>query len=112
MEEKTNNIDLRPIIYAVALIGMVCFSGLYLIGIIIIFIYDPGMLKILYEHLKVFLGIPLAAMAAFCIVVVLEAQTGKIEIEGLGFKFKGASGPVILWIFSFLAISAAINLLW
>ena len=112
MEEKPQTIDMRRIINAIALIGMTCFSGMYLIGIIIIFLNDPGLLKILYEHLKVFLGIPLAAMAAFCIVIVLEAQTGKIEIEGLGFKFKGASGPVILWIFSFLAISAAINLLW
>jgi hypothetical protein len=58
-------------------------------------------------------GVPLAALVALCIVIVLENTSGHIEMEGpLGFKFKGASGPVILWICCFLAIVGAIKLTW
>jgi hypothetical protein len=42
----------------------------------------------------------------------LEQTSGPIEFEGLGFKFKGASGPVVLWVFCFLAIAGAIKLVW
>jgi hypothetical protein len=35
-----------------------------------------------------------------------------IEFEAAGFKFRGASGPVVLWIFCYLAIVTSIKLLW
>ena len=112
MNEINREVDVRRIIYALALIGMALFSGLYLVGIVLLFLYDPKFLELLYEQLRVFLGVPLAGIAAFCVVLVLEVQTGKIEFEGLGFKFRGASGPVILWIFCFLALAGVINLMW
>ena len=112
MDGNHLKINVRRIIYAIALIGMSLFVGMYLVGIVTLFLHDPTFLNLLYKHLSVFIGIPIAGITAFCIVVVLEVQTGKIEIEGLGFKFKGASGPVILWIFCFLALTGAIKLLW
>jgi hypothetical protein len=47
-----------------------------------------------------------------CIVLYLEAKSGLIEFEGFGFKFRGASGEIILWVICFLAIMAAIKALW
>jgi hypothetical protein len=50
--------------------------------------------------------------ALSCIVLYLEAKSGLIEFEGFGFKFRGASGEIILWVICFLAIMAAIKALW
>jgi hypothetical protein len=45
-------------------------------------------------------------------VLFLEAKSGRIEFEGFGFKFRGASGEIILWVICFFAIVTAIKLLW
>ena len=54
----------------------------------------------------------MSAISAFCLVALLEISRGPIEFEVMVFKFKGASGPVVLWVFCFLAIIFAVNLLW
>jgi hypothetical protein len=58
------------------------------------------------------IGIPLSAISSACLVLLLRATAGPIEFEGLGFKFRGASGPAVLWIFCFLAMILALKLLW
>jgi hypothetical protein len=50
--------------------------------------------------------------AALCLVIVLENTSGPIEFEGLGFGFKGASGPLVLWCLCFLVMTAAIKAVW
>lgn len=72
---------------------------------------NPLVFEIALNHFAATVGLPSAALAALC-VVFLESTTGRIEFEGLGFKFKGASGPIVLWVVCFLAIAAAIKLLW
>jgi hypothetical protein len=57
-------------------------------------------------------GIAFAALAAFLVVTLLEHAYGKIEFDCLGVKFKGASGPVVLWAFCFLVIVGSMKLLW
>jgi hypothetical protein len=70
-------------------------------------------LRIIEEHYAATIGVPLSAICAFCIVLLLKvANVGPIELEALGFKFRGASGPVVLWIFCFLAIVFGMYLLW
>lgn len=69
-------------------------------------------LTLLREHVRAIVGLPIAAVSAFCIVVVLEATSGNIEFEALGFKFRGASGPVVLWVLSFIVFVLAIRVLW
>lgn len=64
------------------------------------------------EHPAAAIGLPLGALVATCLVLLLESPESPIEFEGLGFKFRGASGPIILWVFSFLAITLAIRVLW
>jgi hypothetical protein len=73
---------------------------------------EPWMMDVFREHPGAVLGLPLAALAALCIVLFLEAKSGRIEFEGFGFKFRGASGEIILWVICFLAITSSIRLLW
>jgi hypothetical protein len=75
-------------------------------------IIDPALFQIALNHFAATVGLPSAALAGLCIVIFLESASGPIEFEGLGFKFKGASGPIVLWVFCILAIAAAIKLLW
>jgi hypothetical protein len=58
------------------------------------------------------IGIPLSALAAFCVVTLLRATTGPIEIESRFIKFRGASGPIIFWILCFIVIVIGVKLLW
>jgi hypothetical protein len=64
------------------------------------------------EQIPATIGLPSAALAALCLVIVMENTSGPIEFEGLGFKFKGASGPIIMWCIVFLCMTAAIKLVW
>jgi hypothetical protein len=55
----------------------------------------------------------MAAIGSFMIIVLLrQTNQGPIEFEGLGFKFRGASGPVVLWAVCFFVISLAIKMHW
>ncbi len=70
-------------------------------------------IEILEKNYAACIGVPLSAIAAFCVVLLLKVVShGAIEIEALGFKFRGASGPVVLWIFCFLALIFGMYLLW
>ena len=70
-------------------------------------------LQVLERNYAACVGVPLSALTAFCIVLLLKiVSTGPIEIEALGFKFRGAAGPVVLWIFCFLAVTFGVYLLW
>ena len=59
------------------------------------------------------IGLPAAIFVALVIVSILETISGDMKIElPFGFKFEGASGPMIFWIICFLVIVAGIKLLW
>jgi len=76
---------------------------------------DPAsnwIVAVLRDHYAATLGVPMSAVAALCIVLVLESATGPIEIATPWIKFRGASGPVILWILSFLSMVTALRVLW
>jgi hypothetical protein len=45
------------------------------------------------------------------IVLFLKYSAGPIEFEGLTFRFKGASGPVVLWALVFLVIMIGLSTL-
>ncbi len=61
--------------------------------------------RIFLEHFAAVVGLPAAAIASLFIVIILEASSGNIE-------FKGASGPIIMWVVCFLSIVLAIKALW
>jgi len=69
-------------------------------------------ISIVFDHFAATIGLPLSGLASLSLVLFLKYSTGPLEFEGLGFKFKGASGPVVLWVLCFLSIAGAIKLLW
>ena len=74
----------------------------------------PGLFEeALKEHFAGILGTTMSVMTALVIVVIFRVAAGPIEFETpFGFKFKGASGPVVLWIFTYLACISGMVALW
>jgi hypothetical protein len=74
---------------------------------------EPWLLAIYRDHFRATIGLPTAAMLSFILVVLFGTRFDRIEMEVRGLvKFRGASGPIILWNLSFLSIAAAILVLW
>jgi hypothetical protein len=73
---------------------------------------DNWLLSVLQQHYAATLGVPMSAVAALCIVLLLETAAGPIEIETPWLKFRGAAAPVILWVLCFLAMTFALSWLW
>jgi hypothetical protein len=64
------------------------------------------------DHFRGIMGTPMGIMTALAIVTFLRVTSGSLEFEAFGFKLKGASGPVVLWIVTFLACVAGMVALW
>ena len=64
------------------------------------------------EQYAVTVSLPFAAVVALFVVLLLQFSSGPIEFEALGFKFKGAAGPIVLWVLCLIALVAAIKVLW
>jgi hypothetical protein len=75
---------------------------------------DPSnwLAKLTKIHYAALVGTPMSAVTAFCIVSLLKVTSGPIEFEAFGFRFRGASGPIVLWVFCFLSVVFAFHLLW
>lgn len=97
----------------VALIGMTIAAFVALFSICYLLITDNVLFrKIVDEHVRAVVGVPMAAVSAFLVVFILESRAGTIEFEIFKVKFRGASGPVVLWVFTFLSFVLGIWLLW
>jgi len=104
---------LRNIAAWLVLFGAVLIVGAFVIGgTLTMWTGQPWLVEIAREHFAATIGLPAAALVSLCIVLLLEHSAGAIEFEGLSFKFRGASGPIVLWILCFLSIAGAIKLLW
>jgi hypothetical protein len=70
--------------------------------------------QILEDHFAALLGVPMAALMAMCVVVLLRFTAGSIQISGPKdyLTFSGSASEIVFWIFCFLAIVFAIYLLW
>lgn len=91
----------------------VIFLTCYLAFIASSFYWTGGWISDLFQtHYVFFVGLPFAGFIAYFVVGTLENVRGQIEFEALGMKFKGASGPIIMWVIVFLAIVIAIRLVW
>jgi hypothetical protein len=87
-------------------------AAVFLLGAIMTMMTQSWLVDIAKAHFAATIGLPFAALAAYCIVSLLEIRSGPIEFEGLSFKFYGAAGPAVLWIFAFLAIAGSIKAVW
>lgn len=88
------------------------FAGLFLAGAAASMFFEPWTLELAKQQFPAVVGLPMAALAALCLVVLLEIQAGNVELKAFGFEFKGAAGPIVMWVICFFAISAAIKMLW
>jgi hypothetical protein len=74
---------------------------------------NQRLLDVVFNHYAAIVGLPFAGYAALAVVLLLEARSGEpIEFTAPGFSFKGASGPIVLWVVCFLAVSICLKLLW
>jgi hypothetical protein len=104
----------RRIIVWSAILGAAFFSGIGVLPIVRAYWQaQPWVVKIIQQHYAATVGLPAIAVLAFLIVITFEARFDPIEMEFFSIvKFKGASGPIILWAFCFLTMACCIRLLW
>ena len=90
MNADPKNIITMLLIIIVPIISVTLISG-------ILHYTEPGLfVAIIKQHFAATIGLPMAALLAAFIVVGLRHSDGPIKFEGLGFKFEGSSGQVIL----------------
>ena len=109
---STERTAISTIIQWLTVVGAAIVAGVFVIGTAMTMLYDPRLYNLALEHVPATAGLPLAALASLAIVICLRTTNGPIEFEGVGFKFRGASGPIVMWVVCFLAITVAIKLLW
>ena len=102
----------RSVAVWVLLVMMVIICGSVFIGFARSAKIEEFWIPIAKEHFSAIVGLPMAALAALCIVLVLRISSGPLEFEGWGLKFKGAAAPIVFWLLCFLAMAGAIKLLW
>jgi hypothetical protein len=97
---------------------VVAISGALFLGVVctVVFFWtipSAGILSTeISKHFLAVTGLPLSAIAATVVISMFRVTAGRIEFKALGFQFRGASGPVVLWVFCFLAFVAALRILW
>ncbi len=116
LPEKESELYPRSFIIKLCLFSIVVLGVIFTCSFFGVLVYsfctDNQWVDISKEHASAVVGLPIAAVAAFMLVSVLQVTTGKVEFEGIGFKFRGASGPIVLWIACFIAMVISIKLLW
>jgi hypothetical protein len=102
--------------FSVYALGSVFLAGLIIFAYTFYKIVDDGhfdrVIDFIFKHPAVSIGIPTSMISAMVIVLLMRTVAGPIELEALGVKFKGASGPIIMWILCFGTFAAGIKLLW
>ena len=75
--------------------------------------HDDRLLKMVYGHFGAIVVLPFAGYAALGLVMLLESRSEQpIELKVIGFEFKGASAPIVLWVLCFVPISICLRLMW
>jgi len=110
-ESQTNNFH-NMILKWVSVIFFV-----FMVIIVSIFSVDalldiPGIESSDYPRAVAIAYVTFSASLALMLVLLLNYTLGPIEFKGLGFSFKGASGPVVLWVLCFLATIAGLSVIY
>lgn len=71
-----------------------------------------GLTLLIKANPQAWIGVPWAGGAALIVVLLFKPIFGDMEFKGLGFEFKGSSGPAVLWVLCFLAEVAGIVALY
>jgi len=111
-ERLSKESPVQAVLKQVILIGFVAFFITYFGYLLYEIVTGGWILTRIQENFAGTVVMAFAALVALFVVLLLQYSAGNIEFEMPGFKFRGASGPVVLWVLCFLAVSAAIKLLW
>ncbi|MGE8098122.1 hypothetical protein [Pseudomonas fluorescens] len=95
-----------------SVVALAAISCVFLVLFVGSAFYDARFNEVLYGHMAAAIGVPLAALTALTLVLALEQVSGEVELEAWGLKFKGASGPIIMWVLCFLTLIAGVKALW
>jgi hypothetical protein len=113
MEDRSEP-DGQLISQTITVLATIASIGAALLFLALVYIaWAQGHLFSLIEkHYGAMVGLPAAAGLALIIVALFRQREGPIELEAPGFKVKGATGPVLLWVICFLAIAWAMKEMW
>jgi hypothetical protein len=103
---------LRPLATIFVLVVGSIFTTVTLLGFLLSALDAGTFDRIVENHFGAAFGIPVSFVTSLVLVLAFRREAGPIEFEALGFKFKGASGPLIFWVICFLAFVTALRLLW
>jgi hypothetical protein len=107
----SSNINLNVFGKGVVQFAVVFTFIFYLVCITINYGYRTYWNSPLHPSFMPFVYVAVAAILAFTVVLSFDiAVGGTIDFEFLGQKFRGASGPIILWILAFLTIMVGFRL--
>ena len=95
----------------IIIIGVTSFVGL-LVYMTFSYDYTIYILNVIVRNYAAVIGIPCSALAALAVVLILRSAQGPLEFKGMGWEFRGAAAPVLMWILCFIAIIGAVRLLW
>ena len=107
-----NEQQFRRVAIWILLLMMVIICGSVFYAFVMYSKTDHFWVPIAKEHFAAVVGLPMAALASLCIVLVLRIASGPVELDAWGLKFKGASAPIVFWLVCFLAIATGIKMLW
>lgn len=98
--------------YALLVIGATAILIAIYLLVLVLSIYRGDVLNLPYQHAGTIFGVPSAVVVSLAVVLLLRTVAGNIQFKVLGMEFKGASGPIIMWILCFLALILAIVRTW
>jgi hypothetical protein len=73
---------------------------------------NPTIFEIILKQWLAVIVFPSACFAALVAVMVLDQAVGNIEFKALGFEFKGAAAPIVMWAMLILVLGICFHLLW
>lgn len=111
-DEVSRETPVQAILKQVILIGFVAFFVAYFSYLMYQIMRGGWVLERIQQNFAATVVMAFAALVALFVVLLLQYSTGRIEFEVPGFKFRGASGPVVLWVLCFLAVTASVKFLW
>lgn len=117
--EPASELELDRIRFVFSKWTLICIMGTTAILLFSLFIlimssavYRARLVDFIFAQAPVAIGVPFCGTIAMFVVLMLRATQGPVEFEAVGFKFRGASGPIVMWVLCFLAAIVATKLLW
>jgi|SRR5690242_18611980 len=91
---------------------VVVIAAIILIALLWTSRFDPVLTTLVLKNFQVIIGMPIAALAAFVVLVFFRQSETPMTVKLPGFELSGSSGEVLLWLVVFCSITFTIHTLW